>query len=620
MAGTAVTAGRAVAGDVTAAVKLGASAARRVVRSKLTRRIVTGVLSIAALVGVAMCGAGSESAEAQVRTAPPPQVEGAMWAAYRHAASLQCDTAGNVVIGQDDLGSRWHRPDPVLVAAIGRIESVHGTAVATNPQFPGFDPAIDAFGSFSGPILSVPLYDPADFHPHLDDDPLVSTIWDTDGGRWDLNPWVDHAVGPTQTLPSFVAAWGADGNGDGIVDPHSTWDAVATTAAFVCVQAAQGRTADEIILAYSASSDYLELVADMYPDLSAVWGELAPLAMPGGAPLVRDPQAQDRWGFAAGTARLPDPLLAALLDAVGDAALADGGLGIEPGDAECAGDLCLWRGAAVPGDVVEGWAVLHANGLGAPLYSPGETAVLVSGLLPETGATIAWPVPSAADLPTSQLPRPLFPPRRDTVSFPLPTAPWPATPLGAPDRLEWHLTPSDSAWFDVGARDGSLQLATPTPGVDVYAPVAGRISFAGDCAAVTGDDGWTWTLCGIAPTSATTVEAGSEGHTGQRLGFTAASSLQVALTEPGGVAACPQAVTRRWSRAAASPSGDWSERFAARIAARIVVLWATADDPAVDSDERDAAEAAAEALVVDLFERCMDPSAGPSPFRDRRSS
>ena len=566
---------------------------------------------------VVMCGAVSTSPRLAGATAPIG-VSGPMWAAYRAAAGLQCNVQGSVIVGAEDLGATWTRPDPVLVAVIGMLESAHGTAVRSNAQFAEFEPTVDAFGHFAGPIRSMPLYDPADFHAAIPDDPKLSTVWDTDGGRWDGNPWLDHAVGPTQTLPSFLSRWGTDGDLDGVVDPHSVWDATATTAAFFCVGKAGGMTAAEMLKAYSNDDEYVAAVIMAYPEMAQMWSGTPALDLPGGAPLVRDPAAQRRWGWTARQARLPDPLLAALFDSVADAGLPGGGLGIADGDVACDDELCLWGDAKVPSEVIDEWQTLNRLGVAAPLLTPKGDAVLVEGLLPESGWTVAWPVPSAASRPTQKLPYPVFPPRRGTVAFPVPTAPWPVTPITVPDRLEWHVAPGAPVWGDVSASDGGLTIPTPVLDVDVYAPVAGRVAGGGGCASVIEPSGWTWRLCGLAATSATQVDGGSQGWTGQRLGFTAADTLRVTLTGPGGVRACPQALTRRWSAAAAAPTGNWSLRRPDQIVSAITRLWTVAEDTDVLATARAEAEEAAEALVVDLFESCMPPEALPSSFRDRR--
>jgi len=81
-------------------------------------------------------------------------------------------------------------------------------------------------------------------------------VVDTDGGRLDGDPIFDHAVGPMQFLPGTWARWGRDGNGDGLLDPHNVYDAIAGAAAYLCGD--KGRVTDvaAAVATYNRSAAY----------------------------------------------------------------------------------------------------------------------------------------------------------------------------------------------------------------------------------------------------------------------------------------------------------------------------------------------------------------------------
>ena len=627
MGRTAVQAGRAASGDAVAATSLVLKGARGVARSRVFRfSVLVGSFVLFVLV-VAMCGATDEG-EATGAGRPPPAVTPQMWAAYRHAAGLRCTPSGDVLIDAD-VPELLTAADMTVVVSVGRNESAHGRAVRPNPDFEWVEPGIDAFGAFTIPIRSVALYDPADFHPDIPDDPKVSTVLDHDGGRWDANPWVDHAIGPTQTLPSFVAAHGVDGNADGVIDPNNAFDAVATTTAFFCKQAAAGRTLDDALLAYSNDREYVALVAQSYAWTRDRWSALGPWQLPNGALLSSDPTAGARWEPHLGAAAHTDTLLVALADAVGDASLPQAGIGLEAAAVECgAGGICVWRDPPAAAATVRTWDAVAELGLAAPRMLWDREVLMVSGALPPTGFTIAWPVPSTAGHPASKLPVPVFPPERDRVSLPMSVTPWPATPLKAPAWLDWHIPPGSDKWETLSG-DGALHLDGVAHAAEVFAPAAGQRTPSGTCTDVTDPFGWTWDLCGLRLTAANRTIGPT--FAGMRLGHATGGRLTIRLWDPTGLPACPQALLGRWSRAATSPTSAWPYRSGEHITAEIFALWARADelwlaslDTALTDDEqhelrRQAAgmEARAEALLVDLFEVCQH-AGYRSPFRDRR--
>ena len=604
LAVTGVTAARAAAGDVTAMAQLGAQAALRVWRSKLLRRATVGSVIALVLLLVSMCSGGG-TAEGMAIDAPAAAgMPGTAWAAYRSAGLMRCHSSG--VIATDGVPRPgWHSPDMALVMTLGAFESGHGRAVRVNPEY-SWRGGVDAFGQHSGPIRSVPLYDPADFHPGIEDDPLVSTILDTDGGRWDGSPWVDHAVGATQLLPSFVAAHGFDGNGDGVIDPHNIFDSVATTAAFFCKGAAAGKTKDELLHAYTNDSDYDALVAEAYPTMHGFAERMPPGTMPAGGPLRWDPSARQRWGSVLGIGTLSDPLLAALFDSVADPAAADGGIGLDPDDIDCGPAMCIWRPASGPADAAA-WRQLANMGLAAPVALPSGDAVWVAGALPATGWTVTWPVPSPHDRPTSQLPRPTWPPARNAVALPLPFAPWPSTPRTPPARLLWHMPLDDPRWTQHGDSE-RWTVDGVEPGADVYSPVAGPASVTGDCAAVTDSFGWTWTLCGIATMAAVEHAATSNGeaHAGQRLGTATSTTISVELSDPSGDDACPADLLGRWASQGLVPGSAFPVRSGQHIAAEVWALLEASVADGVDAADAWAMQRTAFGLQAGLYEACRD--------------
>lgn len=101
-----------------------------------------------------------------------------------------------------------------FLAAIGRVESRHGTVG----------------GSVIAPNGDVR---PRIIGPRLDGESF-SRILDTDKGYWDGDVDFDRAVGPMQFIPSTWTWAGADGNGDGVKDPHNFDDAALAAARYLC--------------------------------------------------------------------------------------------------------------------------------------------------------------------------------------------------------------------------------------------------------------------------------------------------------------------------------------------------------------------------------------------------
>jgi hypothetical protein len=126
-----------------------------------------------------------------------------------------------------------------LLAGVGTIESGHGTSEGAT---------VDSTGEARPRIIGPSL-------PRLGAD--------TDDGRWDGDTTADHAVGPMQFIPSTWRAFGLDGNGDGVADPHNIFDAALTAARYLCSSASPMKAEADwraALLAYNHSSAYVSQV------------------------------------------------------------------------------------------------------------------------------------------------------------------------------------------------------------------------------------------------------------------------------------------------------------------------------------------------------------------------
>jgi membrane-bound lytic murein transglycosylase B len=151
-------------------------------------------------------------------------------AAYQRAATGLATT-------QPGCGITWP-----LLAGIGKVESSHASGGR-----------VDATGLTRGPILG----------PVLDGGPGMAAISDTDQGRYDGNTSWDRAVGPMQFIPGTWAVFGADGNGDGVKDPHNVFDAALAAGEYLCSGGADLRSPlglVQAVLRYNHSMDYVSTV------------------------------------------------------------------------------------------------------------------------------------------------------------------------------------------------------------------------------------------------------------------------------------------------------------------------------------------------------------------------
>lgn len=155
-----------------------------------------------------------------------------------------------------------------LLAAIGRVESGHASGGR-----------VDATGRTLGAILG----------PRLDGAPGVAAIADTDGGALDGDTVWDRAVGPMQFIPSTWRTYRADGNGDGVGDPHNVYDAALAAGAYLC--AGGDNLADPVglsaaVFRYNRSVAYVRTVIAW---ASAYAGGVVPtVSLPGTVPAPTD--------------------------------------------------------------------------------------------------------------------------------------------------------------------------------------------------------------------------------------------------------------------------------------------------------------------------------------------
>lgn len=177
--------------------------------------------------------------------------------------------------------------DWALVAAIGRVESNHG-------RFGGA--VLTANGTSTPPVVG----------PRLDGG-AFATVRDSDGGRLDGDTEFDRAVGPMQFLPSTWAVVQADGDSDGVRDPHNVFDAAIGAGSYLCSGGTDLTVEGDLraaVFRYNHSNAYVNLVLLLAKDyrtnsvtvsegiqhaLTAppVGAVLAPPVAPAAAPPVR---------------------------------------------------------------------------------------------------------------------------------------------------------------------------------------------------------------------------------------------------------------------------------------------------------------------------------------------
>jgi hypothetical protein len=132
-----------------------------------------------------------------------------------------------------------------VLAGIGRVESDHG-------RYGGSRLGVD--GVSEPPIIGIAL----------DGVGPVAAIPDTDDGRLDGDRVWDRAVGPMQFIPSTWATAKADGDGDGVADPHDLDDASLAAAGYLCPAGGGAIGGEEgirrALFSYNHDDYYVDLV------------------------------------------------------------------------------------------------------------------------------------------------------------------------------------------------------------------------------------------------------------------------------------------------------------------------------------------------------------------------
>ncbi|MEV6417259.1 lytic transglycosylase domain-containing protein [Kribbella sp. NPDC051718] len=157
-------------------------------------------------------------------------IPGTVLAAYQKAAN-------DLAMAVPGCGITWP-----LLAGIGKVESAHASGGR-----------VDANGLTRGKILG----------PVLDGGPGMAAIADTDQGLYDGDSHWDRAVGPMQFIPGTWKSFGADGNGDGVKDPHNVFDAARAAGDYLCAGGANLKDPQglvQAVLRYNHSMDYVSTV------------------------------------------------------------------------------------------------------------------------------------------------------------------------------------------------------------------------------------------------------------------------------------------------------------------------------------------------------------------------
>ena len=213
--------------------------------------VVPAVLGLFAVVGVIGLMSVSSTDDDGGPAAEAPPAAAALSAQEIGSVSRATDIPRRALTAYVAAAQRAERDVPACrigwntIAGIGSSESSHG-----------------AFGGAS-------LGDDGVAKPLIIGVPLDGTggnraIDDTEGGELDGDDRWDRAVGPLQFIPTTWARWGADGDGDGVANPHDIDDAAAAAAAYLC-DAGDDLSASEgwsrAVLTYNRSGAYARQVS-----------------------------------------------------------------------------------------------------------------------------------------------------------------------------------------------------------------------------------------------------------------------------------------------------------------------------------------------------------------------
>ncbi|MGI5119010.1 lytic transglycosylase domain-containing protein [Marinactinospora thermotolerans] len=151
--------------------------------------------------------------------------------------ALQAYAAAQLTLMEEQPSCQVSWP---TLAGIGLVESVHGTYAGGE---------IGPDGRTTVEIIGIPL----------NGENNTAVIRDTDGGELDGDTVWDRAVGPMQFIPTTWARWGADGDGDGVADPHDIDDTALAAARYLCAERRVLTESGgwwEAILSYNQSEEY----------------------------------------------------------------------------------------------------------------------------------------------------------------------------------------------------------------------------------------------------------------------------------------------------------------------------------------------------------------------------
>ena len=192
----------------------------------------------------ALTGAEAAGSAAEVELAAATQELDAARAVARERIDR---AAERFRLGEIDLAELRRLADPTI--AVGDVpvrayDAYVAAARAVDPQMPGCRIswwALAAIGKIEtrhGSHRGSVILPNGDVAPRILGPPLTggpfATVTDTDGGALDGDTLYDRAVGPMQFIPSTWRSSGADGNGDGIADPHNYYDAAVAAARYLC--------------------------------------------------------------------------------------------------------------------------------------------------------------------------------------------------------------------------------------------------------------------------------------------------------------------------------------------------------------------------------------------------
>ncbi len=225
----------------------------RVIRPPLVLAIVGAAVALAA------CGIEQDrpvplpplpDVDPPVAAAPAPLTDGRVDADWLRRTSRTTSIPARVLQAYVTGASAANAAEPACrlawntVAAIGRVESIHG---AVNGSRIGRD------GVARPRILGVPL-----------DGDGVLAITDTDGGALDGDRRWDRAVGPMQFIPTTWTRWAADGDGDGRSDPQDVDDAALAASRYLCHTGKDLQSRDgwlRAVVTYNESTPYVQKVS-----------------------------------------------------------------------------------------------------------------------------------------------------------------------------------------------------------------------------------------------------------------------------------------------------------------------------------------------------------------------